>query len=110
MENLDRWGFDAFRVDALTNHRPLTAVTFTVLQVSNFTLQKATTKGMCVEHMSVVSGWSSLWKNTPLTLGFHWGSSWKQDYNKEFIVGNTEGFKDYNLVSTRKGTLQNWFC
>ncbi|XP_071799196.1 3',5'-cyclic-AMP phosphodiesterase 4C-like isoform X2 [Asterias amurensis] len=32
MENLDRWGFDAFRVDALTNHRPLTAVTFTVLQ------------------------------------------------------------------------------
>ncbi len=55
MENLDRWGFDAFRVDALTNHRPLTAVTFTVLQVSNFTLQKATTmNGMCVEYISLV--------------------------------------------------------
>ncbi|XP_038049560.1 cAMP-specific 3',5'-cyclic phosphodiesterase 4C-like isoform X2 [Patiria miniata] len=32
MANVDRWGFDAFKIDHLTNHKPLTAVTFTILQ------------------------------------------------------------------------------
>ncbi|XP_022087243.1 cAMP-specific 3',5'-cyclic phosphodiesterase 4C-like isoform X3 [Acanthaster planci] len=32
MAHVDRWGFDAFKIDDLTNHKPLTAVTYTILQ------------------------------------------------------------------------------
>ena len=34
MNNIDKWGVDIFKIGELTNNRPLTAVTFTTLQVS----------------------------------------------------------------------------
>ena len=34
MTNLDQWGIDIFKIAELTNNRPLTAVTYTILQVS----------------------------------------------------------------------------
>ena len=33
MSSIDNWGIDVFRISDLTNHRPLTAVTYTILQV-----------------------------------------------------------------------------
>lgn len=33
MNNVDKWGIDVFKVAELTNNRPLTATTFTILQV-----------------------------------------------------------------------------
>ena len=34
MTNLDQWGIDIFKIAEMTNNRPLTAVTYTILQVS----------------------------------------------------------------------------
>jgi len=34
MKNIDIWGIDLFKVDELTFHRPLTAVTYTIFKVS----------------------------------------------------------------------------
>ena len=34
MKNIDTWGIDLFKVDELTFHRPLTAVTYTIFKVS----------------------------------------------------------------------------
>jgi len=33
MSAIDSWGIDVFRISDLTNHRPLTAITYTILQV-----------------------------------------------------------------------------
>lgn len=33
MNNLDKWGIDIFKIAELTEYRPLTAVTYTILQV-----------------------------------------------------------------------------
>jgi len=33
MSFIDKWGIDVFCISDLTNHRPLTAVTYTILQV-----------------------------------------------------------------------------
>ena len=33
MNTIDKWGCDVFRIADLTNNRPLTAVTYTILQV-----------------------------------------------------------------------------
>ena len=33
MNDLDRWGVDIFKIGELSNNRPLTAVTYTILQV-----------------------------------------------------------------------------
>lgn len=35
MGGLDQWGVDVFKISDLTNNKPLTAVTFTILQVSS---------------------------------------------------------------------------
>jgi len=34
MENIDKWGVDIFRIADLTTNRPLTVITYTILQVS----------------------------------------------------------------------------
>jgi hypothetical protein len=36
MENIDIWGINIFLIDELTNHRPLTAVVFTIFKVKTF--------------------------------------------------------------------------
>ena len=34
MKEINNWGIDIFLIDKLSNHRPLTAVAFTIFQVS----------------------------------------------------------------------------
>ena len=34
MKELDKWGLDMFKVAELTNNKPLTAITYTILQVT----------------------------------------------------------------------------
>ena len=41
MTNLDQWGIDIFKIAEMTNNRPLTAVTYTILQVSIEKLQES---------------------------------------------------------------------
>jgi len=38
MENVDKWGVDIFRIADLTANRPLTVITYTLLQVANVDL------------------------------------------------------------------------
>jgi len=39
MENIDQWGIDIFRIADLTTSRPLTVITYTILQVSQIDLR-----------------------------------------------------------------------
>ena len=36
MDNIDIWGINIFLLDELTNHKPLTAVVYTIFQVRIF--------------------------------------------------------------------------
>jgi len=38
MENVDKWGVDIFRIADLTANRPLTVITYTLLQVADINL------------------------------------------------------------------------
>jgi len=49
LAEIDKWGIDIFRIADLTNNRPLTAIAYTVFQVTTTTITittvKATTAG-----------------------------------------------------------------
>ena len=36
MVNIDRWGVDIFRIADLTTNRPLTVITYTIMQVKRY--------------------------------------------------------------------------
>ena len=36
LDNIDKWGMDIFKINILTNHRPLTCVAYTLFEVSSW--------------------------------------------------------------------------
>lgn len=44
LAEIDKWGIDIFRIADLTNNRPLTAIAYTVFQVTKTTIKITTVK------------------------------------------------------------------
>jgi len=51
MESVDKWGVDIFRIADLTANRPLTVITYTLLQVGEIDLHAFLQRDAYVTHM-----------------------------------------------------------